>query len=373
MDKAYQQPWELVPNKVRAEGGREIDRFRGCPNPQDTPNGAEAWIGSVTRANGATDRYPSLGCAEVTLPDGRRRYLFEVIRDAPEAVLGQAHLQRYGTDLGILVKYLDAKRKFLLQCHPSREIARRYWHSARGKTECWHVLATRDDTPEPPSILLGFKPDLTREAFEDAYRREDMDALEAMCHRIAIHAGETYFIPAGMPHALGEGCFVIELQEPTDLTAVPMKQEKLLAYRSESNTLGVFTPIDADRYERQMLESFVYIGQTLEEVLADTRTRSIPLRGGDWGEETLLVGEAQTPHFALTMVRAHGDVRLTPTGAVRIGIVTEGAGELRSPGGRLTVRRGSELFFPCHAEDVTLQGDLTLVLCHPAGAAVRPR
>ncbi len=371
MDRTYQQPWELVPNKLRGEGGREIDKFRGCPDPQDTPDGAEAWIGSVTRANGVTDKHPFLGCAEVMLPGGQRRYLFEVIHEAPLSVLGEAHLLRCGADLGILVKYLDARRDFLLQCHPSRDIAKRYWNSDCGKTECWHVLATRGDAPAPPGILLGFRPGITRAAFEAAYRAGDMERLEAMCHRFPVRAGETYFIPAGMPHALGEGCFVIELQEPTDLTAVPMRQERLLAYRSESNPLGVFAPIEDSRYERRMLESFVFEGHTPEAVLAATQTERMPLRSGDWGEESLLVGDAQTPYFALTMIRMRGAVRLTPTGAVRIGIVTEGSGELLSPGGSLPVRRGSELFFPYGAEDVTLHGNMTLVLCHPAGAALR--
>lgn len=50
----YNRTWPLVPNKVRADGGRELDRFRGVEHPADTPNGAEAWVGSLTRANGAT-------------------------------------------------------------------------------------------------------------------------------------------------------------------------------------------------------------------------------------------------------------------------------------------------------------------------------
>lgn len=64
----YNRPWPLVPNKVRADGGRELDRFRGVEHPADTPNGAEAWVGSLTRANGATPENPNLGYAEVILP-----------------------------------------------------------------------------------------------------------------------------------------------------------------------------------------------------------------------------------------------------------------------------------------------------------------
>lgn len=366
----YQQAWRLVPNQVRAEGGREMDKFRGRPNPRDTQNGAEAWIGSVTRANGATPEHPNLGCAEVDLPTGERRYLFEVIAEAPEKVLGEEHVQHYGQGLGMLVKYLDAKRKFLLQCHPSREVAREIWNSEFGKTECWHVLSVRDDEPQPPYIRLGFKPGITREAFEDAFRRGDTAAIEGMCHKFPVKAGETYFIPAGMPHALGEGCFVIEVQEPSDLTAVPISQQALIQFRQECNPLGVFTAIDDAQYDRQTLNSFDYTGLTLEEVLDRTRTRHPIIRKGDWGEERMLIGPEQTPYFGCTMHTVDGSVQLLPTGEIRIGIVTDGEGEVLFPGGSLKVERGSELFFPHDAQDITLKGRMTVVMCHPAEAKI---
>lgn len=366
----YAQPWELVSNKVRGEGGREIDRFRGRSSPRDTQNGAEAWIGSTTRANGATTAHPYLGCAEVMLPDGNRRFLFEVIRDAPEKVLGQVHLRNHGADLGILVKYLDAKRKFLLQSHPTRDVAQRYWGSMFGKTECWHVLSIRKDCREAPYILLGFKPGVTRLAFEEAYRRNKLEMLESMCHKFPVYAGETYFIPAGMPHALGEGCFVIEVQEPSDLTAVPIPQWALLSYRKESNPLGVFTPIDDIQYESRTLNTFDYTGRTLADMLEITRMDNPVIRSGAWGEERLLVGWEQTPYFACTMVSARDRARLNPTGEIRIGIVTDGEGEILSPDGVIAVKRGTELFFPIGTEDISLRGNLTIVLCHPAGADI---
>ena len=178
----YNRPWPLVPNKVRADGGRELDRFRGVEHPADTPNGAEAWVGSLTRANGATPENPNLGYAEVILPDGTRDFLVNVVKRAPETILGKAHMEKYGTSLGMLIKMLDAKAPFLLQCHPTRENARKYWNSLFGKEECWYVLGTRKDVPEPPYILLGFKEDITREKFEAAYRKGDAALLESFCH-----------------------------------------------------------------------------------------------------------------------------------------------------------------------------------------------
>ena len=138
----YNRPWPLVPNKVRADGGRELDRFRGVEHPADTPNGAEAWVGSLTRANGATRENPNLGYAEVILPDGTRDFLVNVVKRAPETILGKKHMEKYGTSLGMLIKMLDAKAPFLLQCHPTRENARKYWNSRFGKGECWYRART---------------------------------------------------------------------------------------------------------------------------------------------------------------------------------------------------------------------------------------
>ena len=39
-------------------------------------------------------------------------------------------------------------------------------------------------------------------------------------HRVPVAAGDAIFVPAGMPHAIGEGLLIVELQEPTDLSVL---------------------------------------------------------------------------------------------------------------------------------------------------------
>ena len=41
---------------------------------------------------------------------------------------------------------------------------------------------------------------------------EMLDCFE----RIEVKAGDCYVVPAGTPHAIGEGVFMVELMEPTD-------------------------------------------------------------------------------------------------------------------------------------------------------------
>ena len=364
----YQQPWQLVPNRVRTLGGREIARFRGEANPRHTPDGAESWVGSVTRAVGATDAHPYLGCSQVRLPDGSLAWLKDVIAQAPEKVLGPRHLSAFGQELGILVKLLNPLRRFKLQCHPSRPVAEKLWNSSYGKTECWYVLSIEKNAPQPPYVMLGFKPGITPEIFEAAYRQGPIERVEALCHTFPVQPGDVYFVPAGMPHCLGEGCCVAEVQEPSDLTAIPMPQDQLLAFRRQCNPLGVFEPIDNALFDAQMLGSFDYTGRTSKEVLALTCPKPQLLAQGDWGQERLLVGPDQTPYFRLSEMRVNGQAPLTPTGAVRIGLVIAGEGQLKTPKSSLPIRQGSEVFLPYAAEQVTLEGDCTLLWCDPPQA-----
>lgn len=366
----YCQPWLLMPNRVRSEGGREADRFRGISNPQDMPNGGEEWVGSVTCAIGAAKEHAGLGLSEVILPNGDRRFLLDVIDEAPEMVLGKRHLQSQGETLGVLVKLLDATHGFLLQAHPTREVAKLFWNSNIGKVECWYVLSVRNDTNESPCIYLGFKPGITKQAFEDAYRGQTIKQIEAMCHRIQVNPGEVYFVPAGMPHALGEGCFVIEVQEPSDLTAVPISQTELIHFREKSNPLGIFQRMSTDRYERQLFHTFEYRGYSRRDLLSIAKVSPSVIHSDAQGEEWMLVGKEQTTYFSCTLVDARGSYYLHSTGAIRIGIVIEGEGVVHFPGGMLSVKRGSELFFPYQAIDVVLIGRMKLVLCHPEGAVL---
>ena len=153
----FNQPWKLVPNKIRGNGGREIDKFRGSESPVDSKTGSESWIGSVTHVKYPPKDKPYYGCSEVILPDGRQIFLFEAINLAPEEVLGEKHIKKNGKGLGMLVKYLDAQKKYIMQCHPTRSWAKQVWGSEYGKEESWYVIDIRDDTTEPPYILLGFK------------------------------------------------------------------------------------------------------------------------------------------------------------------------------------------------------------------------
>ena len=355
------RPWRLVQNHIRGRGGREIDLFRGMSpaEAKDTTFGSEAWIGSVTRVVYPPEGQPDYGCSEVDLPDGRRVYLYQAIAENPAEILGETHMRRNGTGLGMLIKYLDAQRQYGLQCHPTRPWAKKMWNSDYGKEESWFVLGTRPDTEQPAYILLGFKEGVTREAFEEAYRRQDLPALENMCHRILVKPGDAFFVGGGCPHALGEGCFVIEVQEPSDITlgALPLTRWKKDA-----------TAEEIALYDERLLGAYVYDGCDESENLRRWKIPRKTIRSGDWGREAFVIGPEQTSFFSFTELTVNGEVDLIRTGFPQVAIVTAGQGKLLWDGGEMDIAQADELFLPYDIKDLCARGDVTLVLCNPEGA-----
>ncbi len=110
----------------------------------------------------------------------------------------------------ILIKLLDAGDTLSIQVHPDDLYASEV-ENDRGKTEMWYILHA-----EPGAELIyGLKPGFSKEDFRKAVKDGNPDL--ALCH-IPVKAGETYFIPAGMPHAIGKGILLAEIQQNCDLT-----------------------------------------------------------------------------------------------------------------------------------------------------------
>lgn len=197
-------------------GGRRLERLYGCCDGK-VSQFPEEWIMSVVSArNPGREGDPEDGMSH--LPDYGGCTLKELLELDPAYYLGEKHAKRYGAFPGVLVKLIDSSERLTVQVHPDRERARRLFHSEYGKTECWHIL---DDTPNQgirPYVYLGFRPGITRERWKELFFRQDIDGMLASIHKMEVKKGDTILIPGGIPHAIGEGCFLMEIQEPTDYT-----------------------------------------------------------------------------------------------------------------------------------------------------------
>jgi mannose-6-phosphate isomerase len=180
-------------------GGALIDRLRGQPEQDgDRP---EDWVCSVVAANNPGRHEPEAGLTR--LENGA--LLRDVIHERP------AH---WGTP-NVLVKLLDPVERLPVHAHPDREFARVHLGSDYGKTEAWKIVATRDGSSE---VWLGLREDVEPEGYRAWIEEQDVDALLGSLHRLVVRPGDVVFVPAGVPHAIGGGALIVELQEPTDFS-----------------------------------------------------------------------------------------------------------------------------------------------------------
>lgn len=113
----------------------------------------------------------------------------------------------------ILIKFIFPNDKLSIQVHPDDAYAAAHEQAAggRGKTEMWHILSA-----DPAAqVLVGLKPAVTKQSFLKAL---DDHTLEDLFQPHAVHAGDTFFVPARTPHTIGPGMVICEIQEYSDLT-----------------------------------------------------------------------------------------------------------------------------------------------------------
>jgi mannose-6-phosphate isomerase len=199
----------LSPTRVYRfyRGGALIGRLRGAEEPDGSF--PEEWVGSTVVATNPGRDEPEAGLSR--LADGR--LLRDLVETDPEHWLGRAHVDRFGTSTGLLVKLLDSAERLPVHAHPDRAFASAHLDSPFGKTEAWIVLDTRDEVAE---VWVGQREDVDRATYRDWVDRQETDALLGSLNRREVQRGDVIFVPGRVPHAIGPGLLMAELQEPTD-------------------------------------------------------------------------------------------------------------------------------------------------------------
>ncbi|TFD52676.1 carbohydrate kinase [Cryobacterium sp. Hh7] len=182
-------------------GGPAISSFRGSAAVGDRV--PEDWVGSTTTVFGETE----LGLS--TLPSGET--LRNVIASDPVAWLGSEHLRGFGKDSMILVKLLDAGQRLPVHIHPDGDFAARNLAQLHGKAEAWIIL-------QPGVVHLGFNREVSCEELANWVDTQNTGAILAAMNVVPVRVGDGIFVPPGLPHAIGQGVFLVEVQEPADLS-----------------------------------------------------------------------------------------------------------------------------------------------------------
>jgi mannose-6-phosphate isomerase len=145
---------------------------------------------------------------EITLQGGES--LNEVVAERKGSFLGEENYKRFGNEFPLLIKFIDANRDLSIQVHPNDEIAKKQGKE-RGKTEMWYALPCEPDA----KLYNGLKMQITPEQYKEMVENDTItDALA----QYNVKEDDCFFIPAGRIHTIGTGCFVVEIQQTSDVT-----------------------------------------------------------------------------------------------------------------------------------------------------------
>ena len=319
-------------------GGSMIDGLHGREEALDT-NFPEEWIMSTVRARNTGREDIVEGLSMVA--DKPDTSLADLIEKYPMEMLGEAHMKQCGKTLGVLVKIIDSAERLTVQVHPTKEKARMLFDSAYGKTECWHILGGREIDGEKPCIYLGFKEGITREYWKQVFDTQDIEKMLDCLHKFEVKSGDTFLVEGGIPHAIGAGCFLVEVQEPTDYT--------IRVERTTPSGLGVsdFMCHQGLGFEK-MFDCFTYKGYTKQEVLDEWYIKQ---------EERKIIGYDSTELFKLEMVNVQSE-EVFESGGVFSGIyILEGNGYLNDE----IIKRGEQFFISAMCEKFEIKGNLRFI------------
>jgi mannose-6-phosphate isomerase len=327
----------LPPNPVFRfyKGGAGIDELRGIA-PGAGAGAPEDWVGSTTSSLG----HDLEGLA--ALADGT------LLRDAialdPVGYLGQAHVDRFGANPGLLVKLLDAGERLAVHFHPGRGFAHEHMRLRFGKTEAWIVLSA-----ESGALMdFGLREPIDTATLTRWIEEQNSDEMLSALHQVPVQAGDVLFVPAGTLHTIGTGITLIELQEPSDMSVVIEWQKFSVGGGEEHLHLGWDAALQAVNLQP-----------------------SEPIRGpapaaapGHSAIERLLP-EVADPYFRAERVTV-ADAELTAPASFAVLIGTGGEVLLSTADNEpLRLSRGAAALVPYGAGSTSFAGSGTLIRCLP--------
>lgn len=333
---------------ITALRGTEATGRAGHPDaaPDEEAYAPEDWVASTTNLFG---RAPA---GLTRLPDGR--WLRDAVEADPPGWLGPDHVARFGPTPALLVKLLDAGQRLPVHYHPDDAFAREHFDAHFGKTEAWVVVGTEGDRP---TVHAGFRHPVGADTVRNWMHGRDTGGMLDALNTVEVAPGDTVHVPAGLPHAIGEGVFVVELQQPTDLSLMLEWRHFL------GDPVRARLGLDVDTALR-----------ALDTAAWDTDRVNTLIRRGTGvhgpGRESVLAPGAET-FFRAERLHPVVPVTLDPSFAVLV-VLTGTARLDTGHGGRHALAAGETWLVPHAAGELEVTGDATILSCRPPSAPRRP-
>ena len=332
-------PVLLPPNPVQHfyRGGDRIAALRGIV--PETDHQPEEWLAAtVSRFDD-----PEVGLAVTAGGD----LLRDLVAAEPTAWVG-AQTGRDASDVGILVKLLDARQRLPVHVHPDRAFAASHLDCPYGKTEAWFVLETEPDC----AVNVGWSAAVDRDELDRRRDVQDGEWMLAHMNRIVVREGMGILVPAGTAHAVGEGIFVAEVQEPSDFSIL-LEWSVTTSSREQSHLgLGFDAVMPAVSTE-------ALAGADLARLVSTAGTRPA-------GREfRSLLPAAADPYFRLADAAAAGGATGVHEAGFAVVLVTAGDGSLVAAGGRVDASDGQVFVVPHAFGPWHVEGDATALVAEP--------
>jgi mannose-6-phosphate isomerase len=184
--------------KERIWGGRRLESLFGRALPGSAAIG-ESWdLADLPDDKSVVAEGPAAG-----------KRLDQLVQEWGTQLLGKSKLD--GGQFPLLVKMLDANDVLSVQVHPDYKAASAMGLPARAKYEAWYVVHA-----EPGGFVYrGFRHNVTQADVEHAIAA---GTLAELMIRLPAKAGDWFYLPGGVCHAIGTGLVIAEVQTPSDTT-----------------------------------------------------------------------------------------------------------------------------------------------------------
>lgn len=257
-----------------------------------------------------------------------------------------------------LVKFLDSAVRLPFQVHPTKEFSRKYFNSEYGKTEAWLVVATRPNA----KLYFGFKDKITKEQLSELEERSEIekDIMGNLLQGVEVKVGDVWLIKAGLIHAIGAGCTIIEVQEPTDFTIQPERwcNDYHISYEEEYIGLDKSTALDAINYD-------IYGNAAREYAKVSPK---VEIDTPEYKKENLITYD-DTPCFAENRHTLKKGGKFVMNYAPAVYICLSGKAKIVGENYEMKIKRGDYFYLPYIAEgkfSITTEDNAEIIECLPS-------
>lgn len=167
-------------------------------------------------------------------------------------------------------------------------------------------------------------------------------------HRFDVQPGETYLIKGGVAHAIGAGCLLVEIQEPTDYTI-----------RTERITPAGLTIAESMLHQglgfEKMFDVFDYGGISKEEAYRSWCIPSATLEENEQYVRREVIGYRNTSCFCMERFEIYSSCTIPQSDRFSGLYILSGNGRLKADDGCHHIAAGDQYFIPATSREFTIE------------------